>query len=217
MSVAFDELSCGDLLDRGDAFLAAVAGRTALAPVASFFALAQEELRAAVQARRAAGRAAEEAYRACDAADRQLDATIADLSLAALDLTRGDSRDPLFIRLFPDGPQAYTCVPIEEEVRLVHELRERLHGHPLQARYDPALRAGCQAVERASAKLAAVLEQEADAWARCRKAEISWRLRGRLARATLDRQLRDAGEPELLQTIDRLLPLPESAALPAGS
>lgn len=213
MPEPLDELAPEDLLARGDALLRELGQHGDLLPVAAFLALAQEKLREALAERREAGARAAAAYLACDAADRRLDDTIAALSLAALELGGTDTRDPLFARLFPEGPQAYTCAPVEEELRLVRELRDRLRGHPLEEAWDEPLAEGSREVEAAGRKLAAALDEEARAWARLRNAEIAWRLRARLARAALERYL--AGRDRaLLDTFDRLLPLPDGADRP---
>jgi hypothetical protein len=207
-----DEPTPGDLLARGDAFLRVLAADEDTLPIAAFMGLAQEELREALQQREEAATRSEAAYRACDAADQRLDATIADLSLVALDLGGGQTSAPLFTRLFPEGPQAYTCAPLEEELRLVRLLRERLEGHPLRERFDQALATRTANVERTSATLTSALEEEARAWARLRRAEIAWLLRASLARATLARQFADGDE---LAAIDRILQLPESSVVAA--
>jgi len=202
------------LLERGDAFLRAASAIEAALPVAAFFALAQEELREAFSRRVEACKRSEEAYRACDDADRRLDRAIGDLSLATLALA-GDTGAPMFTRLFPEGPQAYVFAPIDRELQLVRELRERLEGHPLEARFAPLIEADSRAVAEAERRLAAALDEEAAAWARTRKAEMAWRLRSRLARKALERALREAGHPELLPPLDRLLAPAEPA--PSGT
>lgn len=215
MSTPFDELApqesaAAALLARGDAFLRQVGEIEAALPLAAFFALAQEELREALALRQASCKHAEAAYRACDAADQKLDRTITDLSLATLALA-GDTRDPLFSRLFPEGPQGYTFAPVDKELELVACLRERLDGHPLQAQFDPQLEAGSRAVAEAEKQLARSLDEEAAAWARTRKAEMAWRLRSRLARNALERVFREAGRPDLVEAMDRLLTPQEPA------
>jgi hypothetical protein len=207
-----DDPTPGDLLARGDAFLRVLAADEDMLPIAPIVGLAQEEMREALEQREEAAIRSEAAYRSCDAADQRLDATIADLSLVALDLGGGHTSAPLFTRLFPDGPQAYTCAPLEEELRLVRELRERLEGHPLRERFDEALAENAAAVERTSAALTAALEEEARAWARLRRAQIAWLLRARLARATLARQIADSGK---LARIDDILQLPEGSDVAA--
>ncbi len=135
---------------------------------------------------------------------------ITDLSLASIELA-GDTSGPLFAHLFPEGPQAITFAPIATELQLVRCLRERLEGHPLQARFDPLLGKATEAVGEAERRLAAALDAEAAAWARTRKAEMAWRLRARLTRAALERALDGVRRPELLEAAERLLPAVDHA------
>lgn len=201
-----DDRPLAERVAQGDAFLAALCPTDAGRPLAEGFQPVQEELRLALHEKQRAGFAATEAFKVRDAADERLDGTITELSLAALELSGGDTRDPLFFKLFPEGPQAVTCVGVEEEIGLVRQLLQQLEGHPLQTAFHSRLQARLAAVEHAEAELDQALRAEAEAWASCRRAEVDWLLRMRATRAAVERILRDLGRHDLVAQLSQLFP-----------
>lgn len=207
MHEPFEDMSPMRLLAAGDAFLADFAESEEARALLPWFRETQDELRRATAERQLASESAARAFSARDEADQQLDRSVSELSLEALDLGGGDASDPEFARLFPDGPQSLTCIPVEQELKAVASLLERLRSHPLCERWLARLEADRNAVERAQRELDRALREEAAGFERCRRAFFEWRIRARMIRATLERRLRTAGEDALADRLALHLPL----------
>jgi hypothetical protein len=173
------------LVARGEAFVEALR-RSGQDRLLATFEAVQKELAQASSAQRQAATEVQDAVLLRDAADDRLDAVVADLSLAALETSGGDPGDPIFHSIFPDGPQVFTTVPIEEEVRLVGGLVAKLAGHPLEGRFRRKIEIELEGVEQAERRLSHALTQEAATYATLRRATVSWLLQARVAEAAAE-------------------------------
>lgn len=190
-----DDTSPEQLIARGEAFLEALR-RSGQERLIATFEPVQRELAQTASAHRRAADDVGDAVLLRDAADDRLDAAVADLSLAALELADGNIADARFHALFPDGPQAVTTVPVEEEMRLVHALVDKLAGHPLEGRFRRKIEIELEGVEQADRRLANALSQESTAYAALRRATVAWLLQARVAQGAAGAESAPPARPE---------------------
>src|SRR5262249_34846396 len=80
-------------------------------------------------------------------------------------------------------PQMVTTVPVDEEVRLVHDLLDKLAGHALEERFRKKIEIELEGAEHADRRLSHALSEESTTYAALRRATVTWLLQERAADA----------------------------------